>query len=187
MPERAKFTDTVKEEKSFNYFEQGVHKVQISGVEFGFTDDKEEKEYCEITVVDPDNGEKTDKVRLWFHTEGAQAFSFSTLRAIFVHNAPEDKKDSVRAKFNGLNGTEELEAACKKMLPGKECWFSIYESDTRTYTDEGGTVRKSFDKNITGYEPKPKVAAGPRTVTVGEGDAKIEGTPVDDDQEPFGF
>lgn len=184
MPDRAKFSDTVKEEKSFNYFEQGVHKVQISAVEFGFTEDKEEKEFCEITVVDPDNGEKTDKIRLWFHTEGAQAFSFSTLRAIFVHNAPEDKKDGVRTKFNALNGTEELEKACQKMLPGKEAWFSIYESDTRTYTDESGKVRKSFDKNITGYEPKPKVG---NTVTVGEGEAKVTGTVVEDEQEPFGF
>lgn len=185
MPERAKFTDTVKEEKSFNYFEQGVHKVQISSVEFGFDD--EGKEYCDVTVVDPDNGEKTDSVRLWFHTEGSQAFSFSTLRAIFVHNAPEDKKDGVRENFNTkINGTEDLEAACKKMLPGKEAWFSIYESETRTYTDKNGTVRKSYDKNITGYEPKAKPVA-PKTVTVGEGDAKIEGTVVNDDQEPFGF
>lgn len=186
MPDRAKFNDTVKEEKSFNYFQQGVHKVQISNIEFGF-EGKDEKEYCEVTVVDPENAECTDKVRLWFHTEGAQAFSFSTLRAIFVHNAPEDKKDKIRENFNTkINGTEDLEKACKKMLPGKECWFSIYESDTRTYTDEGGTVRKSFDKNITGYEPKPKVAQS-QTVTVGEGDAKVEGTPVNDEQEPFGF
>lgn len=184
MPNRAKFTDEVKEEKSFNYFEQGVHKVQIADVEFGF-EGKDEKEYCEITVVDPDNGEKTDKVRLWFHTEGAQSFSFSTLRAIFVHNSPEDKKDETREKFNALGGTEDLEKACKKVLPGKEAWFSIYESETRTYTDEKGTVRKSFDKNITGYEPKPKVVS--TTVTVGEGSAKMEGTPVEDGQEPFGF
>lgn len=185
MPKRATFTDEVKEEKSFNYFEQGVHKVQISDVTFGFTEDADEKEFAEVTVVDPDNAEKTDKVRLWFHTEGAQSFSFSTLRAIFVHNAPEDKKDGVREKFNALKGTEELEAACKKMLPGKECWFSIYESDTRTYTDESGKTRKSFDKNITGYEPKPKQVS--KTVTVGEGAAKIEGTPDDSGEQPFGF
>lgn len=181
MPQRATFSDTEKEEKSFNYFEQGVHKVQISGVEFGFTEDKDEKEYCEITVVDPDNAEKTDKVRLWFHSEGARSYSFSTLRAIFVHNAPEDKKDEIRAKFNAIKGTEDLEKACQKMLPGKEAWFSIYESETRTYTDESGKTRKSFDKNITGYEPKPK------TVTVGTGDAAITGTPDESGEQPFGF
>ena len=181
MPKRATFSDEVKEEKSFNYFEQGVHKVQISSVEFGFTEDKEEKEFCEITVVDPDNGEKTDKIRLWFHTEGAQSFSFSTLRAIFVHNAPEDKKDEIREKFNAINGTEKLEEACQKMLPGKEAWFSIYESDTRTYTDDSGKVRKSFDKNITGYEPKPK------TVTVGSGEAKVTGEKASTEEQPFGF
>ena len=181
MPQRATFSDTEKEEKSFNYFEQGVHKVQISGVEFGFTEDKDEKEYCEITVVDPDNAEKTDKVRLWFHSEGARSYSFSTLRAIFVHNAPEDKKDEIRAKFNAIKGTEDLEKACQKMLPGKEAWFSTYESETRTYTDESGKTRKSFDKNITGYEPKPK------TVTVGTGDAAITGTPDESGEQPFGF
>ena len=181
MPQRATFSDTEKEEKSFNYFEQGVHKVQISGVEFGFTEDKDEKEYCEITVVDPDNSEKTDKVRLWFHSEGARSYSFSTLRAIFVHNAADDKKDEIRNKFNAIKGTEDLEKACQKMLPGKEAWFSIYESETRTYTDESGKVRKSFDKNITGYEPKPKV------VTVGTGDAAIAGTPDESGEQPFGF
>lgn len=185
MPTRATFTDEVKEEKSFNYFEQGVHKVQISGVEFGFTEDADEKEFCEITVVDPDNGEKTDKVRLWFHTPGAQGYSFGILRTIFVHNADEDKKDGIREKFNAIKGTEELEKACKKMLPGKECWFSIYESDTRTYTDESGKTRKSFDKNIAGYELKPKVVS--TTVSVGEGAAKIEGTPDESGEQPFGF
>lgn len=181
MAKRATFSDEVKEEKNFNYFEQGVHKIQISGIEFGFTEDAEEKEYCEITVVDPDNGEKTDKVRLWFHTEGAQSFSFSTLRAIFVHNAEEDKKDAIREKFNAIKGTEELEKACKKMLPGKEAWFSIYESETRTYTDESGKTRKSFDKNITGYEPKPKaVSSTPESV-------KVDGEPVDAGETPFGF
>lgn len=72
------------------------------------------------------------------------------------------------------------------MLPGKEAWFSIYESDTRTYQDEKGNVRKSFDKNLTGYEPKPK-AVSPKTVTVGEGVAKIEGTPDESGEQPFGF
>lgn len=184
MPNRATFSDSEKEEKSFNYFEQGVHKVQISGIEFGFTEDKEEKEYCEITVIDPDNAEKTDSVRLWFHSEGARAYSFSTLRAIFVHNADDDKKDEIREKFNAIKGTEDLEKACKKMLPGKEAWFSIYESETRTYQDEKGNVRKSFDKNITGYEPKPKQVAA-KTVTVGNSD--IKGEVVEDGQEPFGF
>lgn len=186
MPNRATFSDTEKEEKSFNYFEQGVHKIQISSLEFGFTEDKDEKEYCEITVVDPDNGEKTDKVRLWFHSEGARGFSFSTLRAIFVHNAPEDKKDEIREKFNAIKGTEDLEKACQKMLPGKEAWFSIYESDTRTYQDEKGNVRKSFDKNLTGYEPKPRNTA-PKTATVGSGDAKIEGEVDESGDQPFGF
>jgi len=186
MPNRATFSDTEKEEKSFNYFEQGVHKVQISSIEFGFTEDKEEKEYCEITVVDPENGEKTDKVRLWFHSEGARGFSFSTLRAIFVHNAPEELKDSVRDRFNAINDTEELEKACQKMLPGKEAWFSIYESDTRTYTDDNGNVRKSFDKNLTGYEPKAKPVAA-KTITIGSGDAKITGEVVSNEEQPFGF
>ena len=67
------------------------------------------------------------------------------------------------------------------MLPGKECWFSIYESDERTYTDDNGKVRKSFDKNIAGYELKPK------TVTVGSGENKIEGEKASTEDQPFGF
>lgn len=92
----------------------------------------------------------------------------------------------MREKFNAIKGTEELEKACQKMLPGKEAWFSIYESDTRTYTDDNGNVRKSFDKNLTGYEPKAKPVAA-KTVTVGNGDAKIEGTVDESGEQPFGF
>lgn len=183
MPNRATFSDTEKEEKNFNYFEQGVHKIKISDVEFGFTEG-DEKEFCEITVVDPENAEKTDRVRFWFHSEGARSFSFGSLRAIFVHNADEGKKDEIRAKFNAIKGTEELEKACKKMLPGKEAWFSIYESDTRTYTDESGKVRKSFDKNLTGYEPKQRATA-PKTVQVGNSDLK--GEDISNEEQPFGF
>ena len=176
----ADFSEEDKVERK-QYFNQGVHKVAIMLAEFGETEDAEPKEFVEITVVDPANDDCSDKVRLWFHSTGAKQYSFSTLRSIFVHNAPEDKKDDVRTRFNAIKNTKELDAAIQKMLIGKEAWFSIYESEERTYTAQDGTVKKSYDKNIYGYEPKPKV------VTVGNNETKVEGEPVSNDQQPFGF
>lgn len=171
----ANFTNEHKKEQTGNYFGEGIHKVQISEVVF----DKESdgREYAEITVVDPDNGERTDKARLWFHTDGAIGYSFNIFKGIFVHNAPEGKKDETRAALDAMNGTDDLEKACK-VLKGKEAWYQVAKSPTRTYTDKAGNTKPSFDKNITGYEPTPK------TVTVAPG---VEGTPESDSNLPAGF
>lgn len=177
----ADFTDEHKEEMGGDFFGQGVHKVQIQTIEFGETEGDAPKEFVEFTVVDPENAERTGKARLWFHTDGAIKYSFNTIRTIFVHNAPEDKKDDVRAKFDALKNTEELDKACQKMLIGKEAWYSVYENPERTYPGADGSPKNSYDKNITGYEPKP------RTVTVGEGPAQVTGEPVDSKDQPFGF
>lgn len=186
-----KFNDEHKEESQGNYFGQGVHKVQIMLVEFGKTDDG--KEFGEFTVVDPENDDRQDRVRLWFTTDKAVKFSFSTLRNIFVHNAPEDKKDAVREKFNALKDTEELEVACQKTLIGKECWYTVYEDPERTYTNDKGELKHSFNRNIYGYEPKPReiTTSADKVEDVpmdGGKSVKSEGDPGPSDKDqPFGF
>lgn len=152
-----KFTDEQKQVKEFsqNWFGFGVHKVQIGLVENGGTEEGE-KEYIEVTVMDPNDGEITDTARVWFTTDNAANYSFNTLRQIYVHNAPEDKKDEARDTFDKVADTDEITALMNEKLIGKECWFSKYPSPDRTYQAQDGSVKKSIDKNIYGYEPKEK-------------------------------
>lgn len=133
------------------YFEQGIHKVNIGMITAGKTDDG--KEYFDVTVLGPNEEEGVS--RLWFHTDGAMKYSFNTLRNIFVHNAPESKKDDVRKGVDGIKDTDELLKKCVTMLIGKECWYSVYENRDRKFVGNDGQERYSFDRNIYGYEPNP--------------------------------
>lgn len=150
-----KFSDENKAVKEFdsNYFSFGVHKVQILLIEEGEYDGKA---YLDFTIGDPDDGEKTDVARMWFSTDQAINYSFNTLRTIYVHNAPEDKKDAARDTIDGVADLEELVKVVSEKLIGGECWFTKYYSDTRTYTNKAGATKKSVEKNIYGYEPKLK-------------------------------
>lgn len=170
------FTDEDKVEKEFNsnYFGFGVHKVQLMDFTNGGTGDGE-KEYVEVTFCDPEDGDKTDTARVWFTTDAAAAYSFSTLRNIYVHNAPEAKKEQARATFDKLLNTDEMIAEMGDKLVGKEAWFTKYEDPKRTYTGKDGIERKSFNKNIYGYEPKLNTALLPKDVPAG-GNAQFPGS-----------
>jgi hypothetical protein len=149
------FTDEDKEVKEFNnnYFEFGVHKVQIDGV-FGDTTEAG-KEFIEVGVIDPQNQEKSDKVRLWFTTPQGNNISFNTLRTIYVHNAPESAKDDARKSFDELKDTTEMAMLLNKVIGG-EAWITVYPDPTRTYTGKDGQIRKSINKNIFGFQPKER-------------------------------
>lgn len=144
-----KFTDEHKKDNTF--VQEGIHKCKIARIEFGTTD--ADKEYVEFGVKTEDG--KEDSARLWFTTDKAIAFTFSIIKGIFVHNAPEGKKDEARAAIDALGDTTELEKACK-VLVGKEVWLSVYQNKNRPYQNAQGETRYSFDKNITGYEPSPR-------------------------------
>lgn len=151
-----KFNDTTKEVRepnSGNYFDYGVHRVQLGLFELGGTGEGE-KEYIEVTVIDPEDGERTDTVRLWFSTDKAANYSFNTLRQIAVHNAPEDKKDAARDAMDAVEDTAALEALLNEKLIGGECWYTKYQDPQRTYQAQDGSTRRSVNKNIYGYEPK---------------------------------
>jgi hypothetical protein len=167
-----KFSDEHKVEGG-KYFELGVHKVQIAGVEFGKTEDKEPREYVEFTVVDDLNNENAveAKARLWFTTDKAIKYTFGIIRGIFVHNAPEDKKQAIREKVDAVKDTDELDKLCQ-LLIGKEAWLEVSEDATRTYQNEAGETKPSINRNITGYEPTPKKVSAPA--------AEASAAPVDE-------
>lgn len=147
----ATFNAEHKEEMG-KYFNEGIHKVKIMLVEGGTNDN--DKEYIEFTVAG-DNGEE-GQARVWFTTDKAIKFSFNTIRNIFVHNASKGKEDAAREMVNKVGDTKELVELCNKVLIGQEAWF-VVEDSGRTYTDATGAERVSYDRNIYGYEPRPKV------------------------------
>ena len=157
-----KFSDDNKVVSEFNdkYFGYGVHSVKISEVTLGGTGEGE-KEFIEITVVDPDDLEITDSARVWFTSDKAINYSFNTLRQIFVHCAPEAKKDEARVMFDQIGDTTTLQQIMEKCV-GRQCWFTKYPSPDRTYTNQQGETKPSVDKNIMGYEPKLKVDLMPK-------------------------
>jgi hypothetical protein len=171
-----KFSDEHKADNapSGNYFEEGVHKVKIMLVDFGVTDKKQE--YVEFTVTDDE--EREAKARMWFTTDKAVNYTFSIIRGIFVHNAPKDKKDTVRGEIDSLPDTDALEKACQ-MLIGKECWLKVEQNGT--YTKSDGTEGKNFNRNIYGYEPP---APDPQNVSIANNG--VEDVDMSDTKKPGG-
>lgn len=159
-----KFTDDTKQDNFNNqYFDYGVHRVLLGQFELGGTEPGE-KEYIEITVMDPDDGEITDTARVWFTTEKAANYSFNVLRQLYVHNAPANAKDKARDTFDAIPDTKKAVELLNEKLIGKEAWFSKYPSPTRTYEAADGTIKKSIDKNVYGYEPKPRPELLPQSL-----------------------
>lgn len=159
-----KFSDKHKQEQTGKYFSEGVHEVKIGFVEFDQTDDG--REFADFSLTD--NAEREAKVRFWFHTDGAINYSFNIIKGIFVHNAPEDKKDAIRAKVEAAADTEELAKLCS-LLIGKDAWLEVARNPKRDYRGNDGNMKKAYDSNIYGYEPTPKapVAAAASTDDAG--------------------
>lgn len=155
----AKLTDELKAEQQ--YFQLGIHKVQIATVVQDKTEDG--REFFEFTVVDDLDSKSAmeAKVRLWFHTDPSIKYSFSIIRGIFTHNAPEDKVEAVKKQLQKVDDTDELIKLCEKALVGKEAWLEVSEDPNRTYQNEAGETKPSINRNITGYEPQPKQVSAP--------------------------
>lgn len=153
-----KFKEDHKKDSRGDFIPEGVHKVKIMFAELGETNDG--KEYIEFTVADDEDRE--GRARMWFTTDAAINYTFNIIRGIFVHNAPEGKKDEIRNKIDALEDSKQLEKACQ-MLIGKEAWYQNTQSD-RTYTDAEGNQKHSYDRNIYGYEPSPKKVSNPEGV-----------------------
>lgn len=158
----AQFNDETKKEFGA-YFSEGVHKVKITAVIGGTTEAG--KEYFEFTLKG-DGGEE-GTARLWW-TEKAMQRSFDTVKKIFVHNTPDDKKDAIRAEVDKCNDTDSL-LKLAQALKGKEAWYQVERTET-TYVAPSGEVKNSYNRNIYGWEPKPKQMTAAQL---------LGGTPVD--------
>lgn len=146
----ADFNDTHKAEQG-QYFSEGIHKVTILGITGG--ENENGKEYIEFVVGGKDGEEGS--ARMWFTSDKAISFTFNSIRNIFVHNAVKGKEEAAREMVNKVSNSDELVELCNKVLIGKEAWYVIEKSDY-TYTNQAGELKHGYNRNIFGYEPKPK-------------------------------
>lgn len=146
----ADFNDTHKQEQGA-FFPEGIHKVTILGIEGGTNDNG--KEFIEF-IVGGENGEE-GSARMWFTSDKAIAYTFNSIRNIFVHNATKGKEEGAKDMVNKVKNSEELVDLCNKVLIGKEAWYTVEKSDY-VYTTPAGEQKHGYNRNITGYEPKPK-------------------------------
>lgn len=168
----ADFNDTHKAEQG-EYFKEGIHKVTILGVTGGANDN--DKEYIEFVVGDTKGTEGT--ARMWFTTDKAISYTFNSIRNIFVHNASKGKEEAAKDLVNKVTNSEELVELCNKALIGKEAWYTVEMSDY-TYTNQAGELKHGYNRNITGYEPKPS-QSGIKIIDDTFGGGTVEEVPSD--------
>lgn len=172
----ADFNAEHKEEMT-PFFPEGIHVVNIVDVEGGVNDN--DKEYIKFTV-EGSNGEE-GSANMWFTTDKAIKFTFSTIRSLFTHNATKGKEEEAKKMINAVKNSEELVELCKKVLIGKEAWFQVEKSDY-TYTNQAGEEKRGYNRNIFGYEPKPK-QSGNKAIDDTFGGGKV----MSDDEIPAGL
>lgn len=169
-----KFTDEHKKERSMNYFDEGVHPVLIESLEFGTTE--KGQEFAEFNVIDPDDDDRKGVARVWFTTDSAIGFSINVLRGIAVHNAKTDAdKEKVKAAFIKMGDTTDLAKIADKFR-GMEAWYVVEKSDN-TYTNSAGEVKSSYNRNVYGYEPKPKAPSSVDKVVEATGGEQVDINP----------
>lgn len=144
------FNSEHKEEQA-PFFQEGVHVVNIVDVEGGTNENG--KEFIKFTVEGSEG--QVGEASMWFTTDKAIKFTFSTIRSLFTHNATKGKEEAAKEMINAVKNSDELVALCKKVLMGKEAWFQVEKSDY-TYTNQAGEQKQGYNRNIFGYEPKPK-------------------------------
>ena len=126
----------------------GVHEVQIMLIDMGELDSG--TEYMEFTVVGKSDEE--ERVRLWI-TDKSEKYTFATLKSIYTHCAPEDKKEAAKEALDKCKDYDEVLALLQKCI-GKQVWITKYPDPSRTYTNSQGETKRSINTNIYGYEPK---------------------------------
>lgn len=168
-----KFEDSHKIVKEIldgnSYIPFGVSEVKLNIATADKTDSG--KEFIEVHVVDSEDRE--DSARIWFTTEKAANYGFNILRAIIIHNTPEDKRDAMTAKISKLPDTDALAALLNETCTGKQLWFTKYYDETRTYERDGKT-RRQINRNVYGYQPKERPELMPTQQTE---DAPAEDVP----------
>lgn len=149
---KVNITDEDMAPRNNNYFDEGVHEVVIAKAERGTTDN--DKDYVELTVQGQNEEEGT--ARLWFTTEAAGNYALSILAGIAVHNKEsETDKQKVRDAFKKIDDTDLVDDAFLKKFVEMEAFYMVQMSD-RTYVNNQGETKNSYDRNIYGYSPTMK-------------------------------
>lgn len=88
-------------------FEWGTHEVVIGTAAPAQkkTQNNPDAAVIEVEVFDPADNDRTAKTTLYFHTEGGAKMSVTKILGILVHNAGEDKKETIRQLGKKLFGT----------------------------------------------------------------------------------
>lgn len=160
------------------YIPEGIHTVAIESFELGTTDSG--KAYGEFKVVSIDDPDKNDTARVWFTTPKGIKFSLRKIHGIASHNAKDPAAQTkVDDFFLNIEDTDELEKIAKN-FKGYDAWFQVSKSG-RFYTGSDGNEYESYDKEIYGYEPRPKTPVSDDTIL----DDIKKGSPVDADEIPF--
>lgn len=160
-----------------NYFDEGVHNIYITKAVRGTTDNG--KEYVEFTVLGEEDQEGT--ARLWFTTDKSAKYALSILAGIAVHNKDtEADKQKVRDAFKKITDTDEVSNKFLERFKNYKAWYRVSKSD-RTYTAQDGSTKYSYDKDIAGYELKPKQLTAEQLTA----DFLAEGEASDPDAIPF--
>jgi hypothetical protein len=171
---KVQITDEDLVQRNNQYFAEGEHEVVITEAKRGVTDAG--KEYVEFTVAGHDD--ETGKARLWFSTEAGSKYALSILAGIASHNKQTDaEKEKVRDAFKAITDTDQVDDKFLAKFKDMDAFFTVYMSD-RTYINSAGETKNSYDSNIYGYMPKPKVAK-PTTVE------SLMGEEISTDDVPF--
>lgn len=153
-----------------NYFKEGEHEVLIVKAERGTTSGG--KDYVEFTVMG--HNDETDTARLWFTTEKSCKYALSIMAGIASHNKQtEAEKQKVREAFKAIQDTDVIDDKFLEKFKDMDAFFTVYKSD-RTYTGTDGSTKNSYDKNIYGYMPAPRLTASPSTPSPLEGSQPID-------------
>lgn len=175
---KVQLTDEDLKERNTNYFEEGVYEVLITKAERGTTDNG--KDYVEFTVQGHDDQEGT--ARMWFTTDKACKYTLSVLAGLAVHNKHTDaEKDKVRTAFKAITDTDQLDNKFLARFEEMDAFYRVQKSD-RTYTNQAGETKHSYDKDIAAYPLKMKQLTADQLVA----DFKNGGTEVSTDSIPFG-
>lgn len=138
-------------------FEYGTHEVLIMLAEpqKKKTRANPEAQVIVVSVADPEDTEQIGYATLYFHTEGGAKMSVAKVLGILVHNAGEEKKETVRTLGKKLfasidDPVEACEVAAKlindKMI-GKKAFFVV---------EPQGSYKTSSYGDLWHYAAKPQ-------------------------------
>lgn len=124
-------------------FEYGTHTVVI-GLAEAKTDAKG-RDVIKVTVMDPNDNDKTAEATLWFHSAGGAKMSVDKVLRLIVHNVDESKKPKVRELgekiFAAITDFGKARDAAltliNEKLIGKEAYLAVNPSGNYTTSKYG--------------------------------------------------